>query len=106
MKHLLMRCVDRLWESRDAILQQIKRPTLKSWPIYLFSLVGADERSRTPDLLITNELLYQLSYIGVQPIAVNLCPLLPSPLLYIFPTLPKRSNDWRMYGFHRVAYVG
>ena len=26
---------------------------------------GADERSRTSDLLITNQLLYQLSYIGV-----------------------------------------
>gem|GEM_PF-3429061 len=25
---------------------------------------GADERSRTSDLLITNQLLYQLSYIG------------------------------------------
>ena len=27
-------------------------------------LAGADERSRTPDLRITNALLYQLSYIG------------------------------------------
>ena len=26
---------------------------------------GADEGIRTPDLLITNQLLYQLSYIGV-----------------------------------------
>ena len=26
---------------------------------------GADERNRTVDLLITNELLYQLSYIGI-----------------------------------------
>ena len=26
---------------------------------------GADERSRTSDLLITNQLLYQLSYIGL-----------------------------------------
>lgn len=26
---------------------------------------GADRRSRTPDLLITNELLYQLSYAGL-----------------------------------------
>jgi hypothetical protein len=25
---------------------------------------GAGERSRTPDLLITNQLLYQLSYTG------------------------------------------
>lgn len=27
-------------------------------------IVGADERSRTSDLLITNQLLYQLSYIS------------------------------------------
>ncbi len=27
---------------------------------------GASERSRTVDLLITNELLYQLSYTGVR----------------------------------------
>jgi hypothetical protein len=27
---------------------------------------GAGERNRTLDLLITNELLYQLSYTGVQ----------------------------------------
>ena len=26
--------------------------------------VGAGKRNRTPDLLITNELLYQLSYSG------------------------------------------
>ncbi len=26
---------------------------------------GADERSRTSDLLITNQLLYQLSYTGL-----------------------------------------
>ena len=25
---------------------------------------GAEERNRTPDLLITNELLYRLSYFG------------------------------------------
>ena len=32
----------------------------------LFSLkpVGADEKNRTSDLLITNQLLYQLSYIS------------------------------------------
>ena len=27
---------------------------------------GADERSRTSDLLITNQLLYQLSYVGIE----------------------------------------
>lgn len=29
-----------------------------------FIRTGADERSRTADLLITSELLYQLSYVG------------------------------------------
>ena len=28
---------------------------------------GANERTRTADLLITNQLLYQLSYIGKYP---------------------------------------
>jgi hypothetical protein len=28
-------------------------------------LIGAGEMNRTPDLLITNELLYRLSYTGV-----------------------------------------
>ena len=27
-------------------------------------MIGADDRTRTGDLLITNQLLYQLSYIG------------------------------------------
>lgn len=30
-------------------------------------LFGAGEMNRTPDLLITNELLYRLSYTGVSP---------------------------------------
>ena len=28
---------------------------------------GAQKRSRTADLLITNQLLYQLSYLGIRP---------------------------------------
>ena len=31
----------------------------------VFDIFGAGERNRTLDLLITNELLYQLSYTGV-----------------------------------------
>jgi hypothetical protein len=30
----------------------------------LFCCIGAGEMNRTPDLLITNELLYRLSYTG------------------------------------------
>ncbi|MDB5895888.1 MAG: hypothetical protein JWQ88_3419 [Rhodoferax sp.] len=29
--------------------------------------IGAGEMNRTPDLLITNELLYRLSYTGLSP---------------------------------------
>jgi hypothetical protein len=32
---------------------------------------GADEANRTPDLLITNQLLYQLSYISVAAYFTN-----------------------------------
>ncbi len=41
------------------------------WPLgkspifdFCFRLLGAGRRTRTPDLLITNQLLYQLSYTG------------------------------------------
>ena len=33
-------------------------------PHIKFCLYGAGRRTRTPDLLITNQLLYQLSYTG------------------------------------------
>jgi hypothetical protein len=33
-------------------------------PLILLLNSGAGEENRTPDLLITNELLYQLSYTG------------------------------------------
>ena len=33
-------------------------------PIFSYCLIGAGRRTRTPDLLITNQLLYQLSYTG------------------------------------------
>ena len=32
--------------------------------IFIYRLLGAGRRTRTPDLLITNQLLYQLSYTG------------------------------------------
>ena len=36
--------------------------------VYNLLIIGAGKRSRTSDLLITNELLYQLSYSGVYSI--------------------------------------
>ena len=45
-------------------LDQRSKPSLdqKSKPL----IYGADKEIRTPDLLITNQLLYQLSYIGLE----------------------------------------
>ncbi len=50
----------------------------------MFDFTGADERSRTLDLLITNELLYQLSYIGFADDRAMPVPSRPSPPLYTF----------------------
>ena len=36
----------------------------KFWLGEVEDLIGAGEMNRTPDLLITNELLYRLSYTG------------------------------------------
>jgi hypothetical protein len=33
--------------------------------------VGADDRNRTGDLLITNQLLYQLSYVGLTLVSLE-----------------------------------
>jgi hypothetical protein len=41
-------------------LAQTKKPTIE-WAFLIF---GAGTRSRTRDLLITSQLLYQLSYTG------------------------------------------
>ena len=38
---------------------------MKVSPRFLLNFVGAGEGTRTPDLMITNQLLYQLSYTGV-----------------------------------------
>ena len=32
---------------------------------------GAGDRNRTDDLLITNQLLYQLSYTGSEPVSIR-----------------------------------
>ncbi len=34
----------------------------------MLEMIGADGRTRTADLLITNQLLYQLSYVGSAPV--------------------------------------
>ena len=45
-----------------------KREGATRWDCAFFRLHGADVGIRTPDLLITNQLLYQLSYIGLPSI--------------------------------------
>ena len=42
------------------------------WPLGNSSTIGAGERTRTPDLLITNQLLYQLSYTSLCSFLSNL----------------------------------
>ena len=44
------------------VLQAKKKPLAMEAKGFMF---GAGEMNRTPDLLITNELLYRLSYTGV-----------------------------------------
>ena len=41
-----------------------KKPAVAGFLSRTWKKYGADEGSRTPDLLITNQLLYQLSYVG------------------------------------------
>ena len=49
----------------------------REFPHILFAQGGAGGRTRTPDLLITNQLLYRLSYTSIftgQMIIANLTP--------------------------------
>ncbi len=43
---------------------QNKKPSHEDWAFCL-NLCGAGKRNRTPDLRITNALLYRLSYSGI-----------------------------------------
>ena len=38
---------------------------------------GADDRIRTGDPLITNEMLYQLSYVGLSRFLLGVCEFFP-----------------------------
>ena len=49
--------------TRGLVFTQKKKKGFQKKPETL-SITGADDRSRTGDLMITNQLLYQLSYIG------------------------------------------
>ena len=51
--------------SRDVCILSTRKSPRKAGLKKRFDFYGAGERSRTSDLLITNQLLYQLSYTGV-----------------------------------------
>ena len=59
------------------------------------SMAGANKGTRTPDLLITNQLLYQLSYIGKSStdnysIRADVCPVLSG---YFFTQASGAASD-------------
>ena len=58
------------WGEQDSNLRSCEAADLQSAPVGHLGISplrhhGANGRIRTPDLLITNQLLYQLSYIGL-----------------------------------------
>ncbi len=55
-----MRSYSKFWSARKWFGSKCKKPTDR-WAFLKF---GAGTRSRTRDLLITSQLLYQLSYTG------------------------------------------
>ena len=58
----------------------------------------ADEGTRTPDRLITNQLLYQLSYIGFFSVSNNSLSLnLRLQKYYFFPNTPKFFFTFRIF---------
>ncbi len=66
---------------------------------------GANGRIRTDDLLITNELLYQLSYVGCGKVSSNLAILDFKSSGRFIPGSPAwaeiflaSSNDWKLAG--------
>ncbi len=65
---------------------------------YTSKKTGANEGTRTPGLLITNQLLYRLSYIGIS--AKFIIANVPSFVQYFFQTatvLPCQSTDCMVY---------
>ena len=58
-------CPDQYPESYAAILPDVEKPRLSGlFRVSTCKDSGANMGTRTPDLLITNQLLYQLSYVG------------------------------------------
>ena len=62
-------------------------------PYEVLKSCGAGGRTRTPDLLITNQLLYQLSYTSVERSSVTK-GILPDSYLFVNNFFSKGRNIW------------
>ena len=81
------------------------REQIAKSPLYGgFSLSGAGTRSRTPDLMITNQLLYQLSYAGEMRQGRELFPFVPGPARIRRPLRAIRANSAATQG-HTILAV-
>jgi hypothetical protein len=89
----------------EAVKQQIySLPPLATWVSPLVPIHGANGRIRTPDLLITNQLLYQLSYIGLYnkkknafqvPFRTGWAGIGPANVVRIPITTKQQGHDFR-----------
>ena len=69
-REVIIRLRAEWWGEQDSNLRRREPADLQSAPVGRLGISpvlqhGANGRIRTPDLLITNQLLYQLSYIGL-----------------------------------------
>ena len=59
---------------------------------------GANEGTRTPDLLITNQLLYRLSYIGTSAFFI-----IPNGILFVYTPFSKKNVFQYTLSIRRTA---
>ena len=88
------------WTPKRTDLQSVAIATMRLPLGFCSQLVGtrADEGTRTPDRLITNQLLYQLSYIGFFSLSNNsLSRELRLQRYYFFPNTPKFFSTFLQY---------
>ena len=89
----------KFWEKRDPIKPvkhltlNLQRSTLEALSNQSFKS-GAGKGTRTPDLLITNQLLYQLSYASSANKNPNSTPRFPKLQLKLEVLSYKISNYW------------
>lgn len=77
------------------------------WPLGHLSIFGASEGTRTPDLLITNQLLYQLSYAGVRCVLYNIiAPLVKLRIKYYTYSEGQFSESEKVDKFRLSIFLG